>query len=307
MIIDHESDGERNMNLKLLLGPMRLPFLILPPACVLLGLGTAVREIGNVNAFYFILSLIGAISAHISVNAFNEYFDFKSGLDFNTKRTPFSGGSGTLPENPEAARYALITAIVSFFITLSIGVFFLSVWGRDILPIGILGLITIFCYTPWVTRNPYLCLLAPGLGFGPLMVMGTHFVLTGEYSISSFIASLIPFFLVNNLLLLNQYPDTDADKSVGRKSLPVIRGRRVSSIVFSIFLAMTYISIVVGIQLGYLPRISMIGLLTIFIAVPVCIGSFRYADDMGKLIPYMGMNVIINISTPVLVALGMFF
>lgn len=296
-----------NMNLNVILGPMRFRFLILTPACVLLGLGTAVRDTGSVNVFYFILSLIGAICAHISVNAFNEYFDFKSGLDFYTNRTPFSGGTGTLPEHPDAARYALITAVVSFIIVFSIGVFFVSVWGAHIIPIGILGLVTIFCYTPWITRNPYLCLIAPGLGFGPLMVMGTHFVLTGGYSISSFIASLIPFFLVNNLLLLNQYPDMEADRGIGRRSLPVIKGKRSSSIIFSIFLVMTYISVVVGIQLGYLPKISIIGLLTIFLAIPVCIGSFRYADDTGKLTPYMGMNVIINISTPVLVALGMFF
>ena len=71
--------------LKQLLGPMRLPFLILTPACVLIGLGTARRASGEVSIFYFILTLIGAISTHISVNAFNEYFDFKSGLDFKTK------------------------------------------------------------------------------------------------------------------------------------------------------------------------------------------------------------------------------
>ena len=87
-----------------LFGPMRLPFLILTPACVLLGLGTAVWSAGRVNIFYFIAALIGAIFAHIRVNAFNEYFDFRSGLDSCTERTPFSSGSGTLPGKPEFAQ-----------------------------------------------------------------------------------------------------------------------------------------------------------------------------------------------------------
>ena len=100
--------------IKLLLGPMRVPFLILTPACVLLGLGTAVWTTGRINIWHFILALIGAISAHISVNAFNEYFDFKSGLDAHTHRTPFSGGSGTLQQHPQAARLALVTAILTF-------------------------------------------------------------------------------------------------------------------------------------------------------------------------------------------------
>ncbi|MBN2060926.1 MAG: prenyltransferase [Deltaproteobacteria bacterium] len=295
------------MNLNLLSGPMRLPFLILTPACVMLGLGTAVRETGNIDVLYLLLSLIGAISSHVSVNAFNEYFDFRSGLDFSTKRTPFSGGSGTIPENPGAAKYTIVTAIISTLIILFTGLFFLSIWGAGIIPLGILGLGLIFFYTPWLTRNPYLCLVAPGLGFGPLMVMGTYFVLTGEYSLSSFFASLVPFFLVNNLLLLNQYPDTEADKGVGRRTLPVVWGKRTSSVIFSLFMAMAYISIIVGIQLGHLPKLSVIGLLTLFLGVPACIGSFRYPDDIEKLTPYLMMNVIINIATPVLVAAGMFF
>ncbi len=40
------------------------------------------------------LALLGAFLAHISVNTLNEYFDFKSGLDLETIKTPFSGGSG---------------------------------------------------------------------------------------------------------------------------------------------------------------------------------------------------------------------
>ena len=55
----------------------------------------------------------GRRGAHLAVNMLNEYFDFKSGLDFKTQRTPFSGGSGTLPANPHLARQALTTAIVS--------------------------------------------------------------------------------------------------------------------------------------------------------------------------------------------------
>ncbi|MCJ7550631.1 MAG: prenyltransferase, partial [Anaerolineae bacterium] len=59
-------------SLKYVLGPMRLPFLVLTPACVLLGLGTAVWSSAQVSALYFVLALVGAICAHISVNALNE-------------------------------------------------------------------------------------------------------------------------------------------------------------------------------------------------------------------------------------------
>jgi len=86
-----------------LLGPMRLPFLILTPACVLLGIGAAFYQSGRVDLLQVVIVLIGALAAHISVNALNEYFDFRSGLDLRTQRTPFSGGSGTLAAQPAMA------------------------------------------------------------------------------------------------------------------------------------------------------------------------------------------------------------
>ena len=293
-------------NLKYLLGPMRVPFLILTPACVALGLGTAVWSSGKADALTFILALIGAVSAHVSVNAFNEYFDFKSGLDARTERTPFSGGSGTLPERPELARRALATAVTASVITGLIGVYFLYVRGLLLLPLGALGLLVVVVYTPWVARNPLLCLITPGVGFGSLMVMGTDFVLTGEYSWTAFIASLVPFFLVSDLLLLNQFPDVEADRSVGRRHFPITIGRRASSLIYSGFLLLANLSIVLGVALGHLPGACLIGLLSLAMAVPASIGAYRYAEDVQKLMPYMGLNVVINIVTPVLVAIGLF-
>jgi 1,4-dihydroxy-2-naphthoate octaprenyltransferase len=292
---------------KNILGPMRLPFLILGPACALLGIATAVWQVGPVSVFYSVLAVLGAVTAHISVNAFNEYFDFKSGLDFKTKATPFSGGSGTLPANPQAARPALMTAWISFALTGAIGLYFLWVWGLALLPLGLLGLAVVYIYTNWITRSPLLCLIAPGLGFGILTVMGTYFVLTGQYSLTAFFASLVPFFLVNNLLLLNQFPDADADKSIGRKHYPIAIGRQQSSLIFAAFLALAYLSLIIGVVLGYLPPLSLLGLLTVFLAVPLARGAYTHADDIPALIPFLGQNVIINIATPLLMAAGLFF
>ena len=291
--------------LKNIAGPMRVPFLVLAPACVLLGIGTAVWQTDGVSFFAAVFVLIGAVAAHISVNAFNEYYDFKSGLDLKTERTPFSGGSGTLPENPEMLRITLVTAWGAFAATAIIGIAFLLIRGSALLPLGLAGLLLVFGYTLWFTRHPFLCLIAPGLGFGPLMVMGTHFVLTGEYSWTAFIASLVPFFLVSNLLLLNQFPDADADRSVGRKHLPITIGRKKSSYVYGVFLLLTYLSIGAGVFFNWLPGKALIGLASAVIAVPAFIGAYRYHADMEKLLPYMGMNVVINLLTPVLVAVGL--
>jgi 1,4-dihydroxy-2-naphthoate polyprenyltransferase len=287
-------------------GPMRPRFLILTPACVLLGLGTAMWSGQEVNPLHFILVLIGAVSAHISVNAFNEYFDFKSGLDFKTQKTPFSGGTGTLPQKPVMAVPTLIISWVSFGLTAGIGVYFLVIQGWALLPLGLLGLFLIYAYTPVLTYNRYLCLAAPGLGFGPAMVMGTHFVLTGEYSTTAFLASLIPFFLVSNLLLLNQFPDVEADRGVGRRHFPIDIGRQASSLIYCVFMLSAFMTLGMAVYFGYLPKATLLGFITLLPAVPVCIGTFLYSNNIKKLLPVMAMNVIINIATPILVAVGLF-
>ncbi len=292
--------------IKDILGPMRVPFLLLPPVCVLLGVGSAVYSGVPLNYWHVLLVLIGALCTHISVNAFNEYDDYKSGLDARTQRTPFSGGSGTLQAKPEMAKTALATAVITLAIVALIGIYFTWLYGLALLPLGLLGIIIIVAYTPWLTRIPWLCLIAPGLGFGPLMVMGTDFALTGQYSWTAFLASLVPFFLVSNLLLLNQFPDVDADKTVGRRHFPILIGRRQSSYIFSTFLVLTYVSILGGVILGVLPIWCLLGWLTLIIAVPLLKASIEFADDIQKLVPFMAKNVLVNLLTPLLVAIGLF-
>ncbi len=292
-------------DLKTVLGPMRLPFLILPPACVLVGVGTALWTQGQVRVLHAVIAFVGAIAAHISVNALNEYFDYKSGLDFRTRPTPFSGGSGTLPTSPEAARSAWITGLVALGLAALVGVYFLTVWGLALLPLGLLGLILVFTYTNWITRSPLLCLIAPGLGFGTLMVMGTDFVLSGGYSWPAFVASLVPFFLVSNLLLLNQFPDVEADREVGRRHYPIVIGRKASSLIYGAFLLGTYLSIVAGWAFNVLPAWALLGLATLVLGVPTAVGVYRYAEDLERLAPYLGLNVILTVSTPLLMAIGL--
>lgn len=290
---------------KYLLGPMRPPFLILAPACVLVGLGSAYLETGQINWWYFLLTLIAGVSAHISVNAFNEYFDYKTEVDTRTQRTPFSGGSGTLQAHPELARSTLVMSWVTLAITGVIGLYFLFLWGWKALPIGIAGLGLLYAYTAWMVYQPVLCLIAPGLGFGPLMVLSTHFALTGSFSWQALVASLVPFFLVSNLLLLNQFPDVEADRTVGRRHYPILLGRTSSAYIYIAFLIAAYMVVVVGVFFRLLPPFSLLALLTLVFAVQIIRNILKNSENIPALLPAMGQNVIVNLLTPVLLAIGL--
>jgi 1,4-dihydroxy-2-naphthoate octaprenyltransferase len=284
---------------------MRADFLYLDVACVMLATGAAVWTHGQINLPYLALAFVGAVCAHVSVNSLNEYEDFKSGLDLRSRQTPFSGGSGTLRTRPDLAPVARRIGVVSLAIAAVIGLYFLLVRGWALLPLGLLGLVVIVLYTNWITHLPLLVLIVCGLGFGPLMVNGTYFVLTGQYSWAAFFASLAPFFLGNNLLLLNQFPDVEVDRAMGRRNLPIVIGQRASSVVYVLFLLATFSSMVAGVWLGYLPLATLLGLLTLPLAVVAAVGVVRYAENLPKLLQAMGFNVLLNITIPVLMAIGL--
>jgi 1,4-dihydroxy-2-naphthoate octaprenyltransferase len=287
------------------LGPARLPFLVLTPACVLLGVACVQWTDGHINLLEAVLVLLGAVSAHVSVNAFNEYLDFHSGLDALTRRTPFSGGSGVLPAHPELAGVALVMAVGCLCASVAVGLYFVALRGPALLPLGIAGVALVLAYTQWITRHPLLCLMAPGLGFGPLMVLGTQVALTGHYSATAVAASLLPFFLVNNLLLLNQFPDADADRRVGRRHILIASGPVIAARWYAALAVLAYASLLLGVLAGLLPVGALLGLLTLALALPTVRDVLANALDVERLLPAMGRNVLISLLTPVLMATGM--
>ena len=288
------------------LGPLRPPFLLINISIVASGAGTAFWRNGTLNALDVLLALAGAILAHISVNSLNEYSDFRTGVDSHTIRTPFSGGSGTLQRIPALAPYALGVGLVSAGITALIGIYFIQARGPAILPVGLAGLALVLLYTPWITRNALLCLLAPGLGFGTCMVIGTDLVLGGSYSTAGIFASLVPFFLVSNLLLLNQFPDVKADRKAGRRNIVITKGLRFGAVVYTVFEIGAFASVIAAVVLGVFPKLALLALLPLPLAIRACVGAFRDGNSIKRLTPALGMNVVVNLAMPALLAAGLF-
>lgn len=295
----------RGYAMKYIIGVMRPRFLLLALACVFLALSAAVWAGHAINTLHALLCFIGGVLAHGSVNAFNEYEDIKSGLDFKTVRTAFSGGSGTLVPVPHKLPIALWTGILTATICAVIGIYFFILYGWPILAIGALGVLIIILYTPWLNKIPVLCLIAPGLGFGTLMVNGAYFAMTGQFSWTALLISFVPFFLVSNLLLLNQFPDVEADKTVGRKHLPIQIGRKASARIFAAFIVASYLTIFLGIALQLTPLWTLLGLASIVCALPAAKGALDHPDDLARLGSSMGQNVLLNLITPVLMGVGL--
>lgn len=283
----------------------RPKFLLLSALMVLFAAALASYQGHQFSLEWMLLVVLSAVVAHICVNLLNEYQDFQSGLDVMTKRTPFSGGSGALPNEPLALDAVWFAFKLSMLVLVLLGLVFIYVQGWQLLPIGIVGLLLIIFYTSKITRLPWLCLISPGLAFGPLMVVGSYYVLTGEFSLLALAFSMTPFFLVNNLLLLNQIPDLDADKQIGRFNLIMLLGVKSAMRVFVGFTLLAFISLVLVVEYYALPAINYLALSAILLAIPMIKMLLNQNEYSDKLMSALTMNVIINLLTPSLLILSL--
>lgn len=281
---------------------LRPQFLLL--SVVLVPIGTAVAwHQGNFNLAYFVLAWVGTVLAHISVNVLNDYFDHRSRLDFHTQRTPFSGGSGILTAGLLKPTRVYLLGVASLFVAAVIGAYFIGVQGWGLLPVLLIGGLSAYFYTPLFSRWRIGELLA-GLGLGTLPVLGAYFVQTGGYNWQALVVSLPPGFLSANLLLLNEFPDLEADKQVGRRNLVMALGRQKAGWLYTALVAATYLCIILGVAFRLMPVTLLVGLLTLPVAFKAVQGALRDYDDIPKLIPALGANVITVLGTDLLLTVG---
>jgi len=280
---------------------IRAPFL--PLSVVLAFLGTCIAWYdGTLHFGYALLAFFGLLLAHISVDVFNEYFDYKSGVDFKTQRTPFSGGSGALPSGLVSPKQALWLGIGSLLAIIPIGIYFTIVQGWQLLPLLLVAAVCIVIYTPFILKMGW-TEWAPGLGMGALPILGAYFIQTGEYTLPIVIASVPSGILVHNLLLLNEFPDVDADVTVNRRTLPITIGKGKASIIYSVLTGIVYLWIIGSVIAGQMPVFSLLGLLTIPFAIKAVRGALKY-QDMTKLGPAMASNVLVVLLTQLLLGIG---
>ena len=287
---------------------IRAPFLLLAVVLGFLGASIAwyeAREFGGAfNLGYAWLAFLGILLAHISVNVLNEYFDYRSGVDLKTQRTPFSGGSGALPAGLVTPGQALFLGLGSLLAAVPIGVYFIITidTGWQLVPLLVVAAASIVLYTPFILKMGW-TEWAPGVGLGSLPILGAYFVQTGAYTLPVVIASIPSGILVHNLLLLNEFPDVEADTTANRRTLPIVIGCGKASIVYSVLTVTVYLWIIGGVIAGEMPLFSLLGLLTLPWAIKAIRGSLKH-QDMSKLVPAMANNVLVVLLTQLLLGIG---
>jgi 1,4-dihydroxy-2-naphthoate octaprenyltransferase len=279
-------------------------FQFLPLTVIMVSLGTAIAAYEDYFHFgHFFLAMFGSILVHMTVNVINDYHDYMDGIDLNTQRTPFSGGSGVLPLNLLKPKQAFWFATTCLLIAMTIGFYFVVIKGWLLFPLLLIAGFSAYFYNVYLSKW-FLGEIFAGLCFGPLLVLGSYYVQTGRYSWETLVASLAPGILTTNLLFLNEFPDWDADRKGGRRHFVISMGKKDASYLFVAFLIASYLCILVGVFTKMMPVLTLIGLGTIGFGWKAARGALKYYDNTEKLVPILGANVITILGTQALLAVG---
>ena len=293
---------------KVWLRAIRAPFFTATVVPVILGAAVAWHRTGLFNWGYFWLTLVGIIFMHTGTNLANDYFDHTSGNDEGNKTiTPFSGGSRVIQEGLIKPKKVLYAAFLAFALGSLIGLYLnYAIRGNVILMIGITGVFLGFFYTANPLRIGYTGFgeLAAGLGFGPLVVIGSYYVQARNLSWEPLVVSIPVGILIALVLYINEFPDYEADRRVNKRTAIVVWGKEKAVKGYFVLLLVVYLLIVVSVLFGVMPYLTLISLAT----VPLAIRASRIAkvnfEDAYKLLPANAATIGLHLITGLLLAGG---
>lgn len=298
------------------LNQIRANFLVLAVLLVVIGIALSFKYLPAGHTIRWVdalLIILGTVMAHASVNLFNEYSDHLTGIDKNTIRTPFSGGSGMMNSGFTDPSSVLIAAVATLLIAGSIGIYFGIVVHWSLFIIMLTGAFSIVFYTPLLTKI-MLGELFSGLTLGTLVVLGTFIALTATpgqplgtlLPFEVIMVSVPPGILTALLLLLNQFPDAEADKQGGRKHLVIKLGYRNAAFVYAAGVIATFVIILVLPLAGVSSYWLYLGLLPLPVIFTATSKTLRFYNNVDKLVPALGANIVTVLLTDALLALSIF-
>ncbi len=262
----------------------------------------ALYENGAFNIVLYLLTIIGTILLHASVNVYNDYYDTLSGVDRRgaptTKYRPHPIIEGLIPSNQ-----LFLMATISMVIALLIGLYLALVVGWLAIILGGLGGFLAFEYTgpPLYLKYRGLGELSVFLAWGPLMVLGSYYVISGGLlSINPILISIPTALLVVAVLMANNIRDIEYDESVNVRTLQVRIGREKSIKLYIITILLAYITVIIEILLRILPLLTLL----VFITLPKALKLIRLfrreipdaADPLtAQLLILFGITYIISL------------
>lgn len=190
---------------------------------VLLGTALALKS-GNIHFGLFFAMLLASLLIQAATNMFNEYFDYKRGLDNEHS----VGIGGTIVRDGIKPKTVLNLAFVFYGIALLLGIYICANSSWWLAVVGLICMAVGYFYTGGpvpIAYTPFGEIFA-GFFMGMLIILISFFIQTGTIDSASILVSIPSMVLVGEILLANNIRDLDNDKENGRKTLAILLGKK---------------------------------------------------------------------------------
>ncbi len=203
-----------------LMRPHTLTAAVMP---VLIGTAMAYSQ-GKFDSFLFAAMLVASVLIQSAVNMFNEYFDYKRGLD--TRESV--GIGGVIVSNELGEGTVLSTAFAFFAVSILLGLYICSRTSWWVAGAGSVSMAVGYFYSAGTRPLAYTQFgeLAAGIFMGVVIVVISYFIQTSTVTIASILFSIPISILVGAILLANNIRDSEGDMEKGRKTLAILWGRQ---------------------------------------------------------------------------------
>jgi len=277
---------------------IRIRFLLASIIAVSTGLAISWWTGNSIAIFDAILTFLGVLALHASVDLLNDYWDFKRGIDSKTVKTKMSGGSGVLPEGLLEPKQVYRAGIIFLIVGALIGTYFVVTDGIIIGVILAFAILSIYFYSTkivnWGLAEVFVTIK------GTLIVIGTCYIQTSQINESMVLGGIVVGVLSSFVLFITSFPDYDIDKAKGRKTLVISLGLKRSCTVFWLFPIIVYILTIVSVILDIFPLFCI----SILLTFPLIIKSGKklktFYNKLPGLISIMSSTLVFSRITGVI-------
>jgi 1,4-dihydroxy-2-naphthoate octaprenyltransferase len=281
---------------------IRIRFLLSSVIAVSVGLAISWWHIGQIDILYAIMTMGGVVSLHASVDLLNDYWDFKRGIDTQTQRTKMSGGTGVLPEGLLQPNQVYRAGLGFLIIGALIGSYFVIIDGIVIGMILAFAVVSIYFYSTKIVDSGLAEIFVAIKG--TMIVLGTYFIQTLEINLTTIMGGIFIGALSSLVLFITSFPDFEADKAKGRKTLVISVGKQKATIVFWIFPIVIYSILISGIFYEIFPIYCIISIVMFPLIIKAGLLLKQNFDNINKLIPAMSYTITFSRITGALFVIG---
>lgn len=265
-------------------------------------LGTVIALLhGSIHLPLFFAMLAASIMIQMATNMFNEYYDYKRGLD-----TEHSVGiGGTIVRNGVEPRIILNLAFLLYGLSLLLGIYICIETSWILAVVGSLAMMVGYFYTggPYPIAYTPLGELVSGVVMGMLLILIAFYIQTGSVTSDAVLLSIPSMLLVAAIMMSNNIRDLEGDKVGGRKTLAILVGRSNAITILALFFLISYAWILALIVLGQLTPWALLVFLSIKKPVEA-IKTFRTFKEPLQVMPAMRNTGVTNTLFGFLLAIG---